>query len=270
MSKRRSERCFTYGGVIYFRFIILKCIVKKMLFCIKRSFVWLKKIVFDESFYEIVLLLIQFFSCTWLLLFLWAGRLCNVLPDWGCFFIHLMIFFQWFDEIQSRFFFVRFSVSCFFKKRKVFFLLICKKGFCWMNWIVCRMSCRRILFVVDSFFFLHVVASVLVGRKVVQCLIWFEVVFLFIWWFFFNDLMKYNHGFFLRCFFLWDFLSCFFNKRKVFFLLICKKGFCWMNWIVCRMRCRRICFFFWFQFFFMGLKKFQIMNNDRGRLILVA
>ena len=106
MSKRRSERCFTYGGVIYFRFIILKCIVKKMLFCIKRSFVWLKKIVFDESFYEIVLLLIQFFSCTWLLLFLWAGRLCNVLPDWGCFFNHLMIFFQWFDEIQSRFFFL--------------------------------------------------------------------------------------------------------------------------------------------------------------------
>ena len=29
-----------------------------------------------------------------------------------------------------------------------------------------------------------------------------EVVFLFIWWFFFNDLMKYNHGFFPRCFFL--------------------------------------------------------------------
>ena len=40
-----------------------------------------------------------------------------------------------------------------------------------MNWIVCRMSCRRILFVVDSVFFLHVVASVPVGRKVVQCLI---------------------------------------------------------------------------------------------------
>ena len=40
-----------------------------------------------------------------------------------------------------------------------------------MNWIVCRMSCRRILFVVDSVFFLHVVASILVGRKVVQCLI---------------------------------------------------------------------------------------------------
>ena len=94
MSKRRSERCFTYGGVIYFRFIILKCIVKKMLFCIKRSFVWLKKIVFDESFYEIVLLLIQFFSCTWLLLFLRAGRLCNVLSD-------LRLFFYSFDDFFS-------------------------------------------------------------------------------------------------------------------------------------------------------------------------
>ena len=87
-----------------FRFVILKFIVKKMLFCIKRSFVWSKKIVFDESFCEIVLLLIQFFSCTWLLLFLRAGRLCNVLSDLRLFFIHLMTFFQWFDEIQSRFF----------------------------------------------------------------------------------------------------------------------------------------------------------------------
>ena len=111
-----------------FRFIILKFIVKKMLFCIKRSFVWLKKIVFDESFYEIVLLLIQFFSCTWLLLFLRAGRLCNVLSDLRLFFYSFDdFFFQWFDEIQSRFFSpvvffcVRFSVSCFFKKRKVFF-----------------------------------------------------------------------------------------------------------------------------------------------------
>ena len=74
-----------------FRFIILKFIVKKMLFCIKRSFVLLKKIVFDESFYEIVLLLIQLFSCTWLLLFLRAGRLCNVLSD-------LRLFFYSFDD----------------------------------------------------------------------------------------------------------------------------------------------------------------------------
>ena len=106
-------------------------------------------------------------------------------------------------------------------------------------------------FVVDSVFFLHVVASVLAGGKVVQCLIWFEVVFLFIWWFFFNDLMKYNHGFFCVRFSV----SCFFKKRKVFFLLISKKGFCWMNWIVCRLSCRRICFFSDSNFFFNGIKK---------------
>ena len=75
-----------------FRFVILKFIVKKMLFCIKRSFVWLKKIVFDESFYEIVLLF-QFFSCTWLLLFLQAGRLCNVLSDLRLFFLFIWWFF---------------------------------------------------------------------------------------------------------------------------------------------------------------------------------
>ena len=143
---------------LFISFCYFKIHCKKMLFCIKRSFVWLKKIVFDESFYEIVLLLIQFFSCTWLLLFLRAGRLCNVLSD-------LRLFVYSFDD---------------------FFSMI------WWNTIT----------------------------------IFFPVVF------------------------LWDFLSCFFKKRKVFSLLICKKGFCWMNWIVCRLSCRRICFFFWFQFFF--------------------
>ena len=73
-------------------------------------------------------------------------------------------------------------------------------------------------FVVDSVFFLHVVASVLVGGKVVQCLTWFEVVFLFIWWFFFNDLMKYNHGFFCEILCLVSlrrgrFFSCWFVKK---------------------------------------------------------
>ena len=121
-----------------FRFVILKFIVKKMLFCIKRSFVWLKKIVFDESFYEIVLLLIQFFSCTWLLLFLRAGRLCNVLSDLRLFFIHLMTFFQWFDEIQSRFFFpvvffVRFSVFVSFRRGRFFSCWFVKKVF--VEWI---------------------------------------------------------------------------------------------------------------------------------------
>ena len=92
-------------ALLFISFHYFKIDCKKMLFCIKRSFVWLKKIVFDESFYEIVLLLMQFFSCTWLLLFLQAGRLCNILSDLRFFFIHLMIFFQWFDEIQSWFFF---------------------------------------------------------------------------------------------------------------------------------------------------------------------
>ena len=75
-------------------------------------------------------------------------------------------------------------------------VILYQKKFCLIEencfWWVLLWDC----FVVDSVFFLHVVASVLAGGKVVQCLIWFEVVFLFIWWFFFNDLMKYNHGFF--------------------------------------------------------------------------
>ena len=101
------------------RFVILKFIVKKMLFCIKRSFVWLKKIVFDESFYEIVLLLIQFFSCTWLLLFLWAGRLCNVLPDLRLFFYSFDDFFSmiWWNTITvffPRCFFCEIFCVCFF------------------------------------------------------------------------------------------------------------------------------------------------------------
>ena len=142
-----------------------------MLFCIKKSFVWWKKIVFDESFYEIVLLLIQFFSCTWLLLFLRAGRLCNVLSDLRLFFYSFDDFFSmiWWNTITvffPRCFFVRFSVSCFFKKRKVFFLLISKKGFCWMNWIVCRLSCRRICFFSDSnFFFNGIKKNFIVWKK---------------------------------------------------------------------------------------------------------
>ena len=79
---------------LFISFCYFKIHCKKMLFCIKKSFVWLKKIVFDESFYEIVLLLIQFFSCTWLLLFLRAGRLCNVLSD-------LRLFFYSFDDFFS-------------------------------------------------------------------------------------------------------------------------------------------------------------------------
>ena len=106
-------------------------------------------------------------------------------------------------------------------------------------------------FVVDSVFFLHVVASVLAGGKVVQCLIWFEVVFLFIWWFFFNDLMKYNHGFFL-----WDFLCLVSLRRGRFFSCwFVKKVFVewiglFVDWVV-----GEFVFFSDSNFFFNGIKK---------------
>ena len=142
-----------------FRFIIIKFIVKKMLFCIKRSFVWLKKIVFDESFYEIVLLF-QFFSCTWLLLFLQAGRLCNVLSDLRLFFLFIWwFFFQWFDEIQSWFFFPRCFLwdflSCFFKKRKVFSCWFVKKVFVeWIGLFVEWVVGEFVFFLIAIFFWM--------------------------------------------------------------------------------------------------------------------
>ena len=140
-----------------FRFIIIKFIVKKMLFCIKRSFVWLKKIVFDESFYEIVLLF-QFFSCTSLLLFLQAGSLCNVLSDLRLFFLFIWwFFFQWFDEIQSWFFFPRCFLwdflSCFFKKRKVFSCWFVKKVFVeWIGLFVKWVVGEFVFFLIAIFF----------------------------------------------------------------------------------------------------------------------
>ena len=99
-------------------------------------------------------------------------------------------------------------------------------------------------FVVDSVFFLHVVASVLVGLCNVLSDLRFFFIHLLI---FFNDLMKYNHGIFSPLFFLGDFL-CLVSLRWGRF-------FCWMNWIVCWLSRRRICFFFYSNFFWMGLKK---------------
>ena len=107
-----------------FRFIILiQC--KKMLLCIKTSFVWLKKIVFFVSPF------MRLFCC-WFSFFLARGcfgscRVVQCLVWFEVFFNSFVDFFQWLDEIQSRIFFpvvffVRFSVSCFFKKRKVFFV----------------------------------------------------------------------------------------------------------------------------------------------------
>ena len=139
----RKHRCFVLRRRFSFFIICFVCylihiIVKteKIVLYIKRSFVWLKKIVFDESFYEIVLLLIQFFSCTWLLLFLRAGRLCNVLSDLRLFFYSFDDFFFsmiWWNTITvffPRCFFVRFSL-----RGRFFFLLICKKKKVFVEWI---------------------------------------------------------------------------------------------------------------------------------------
>lgn len=56
---------------IYKKIVILIFNCKKMLFCNKRSFVCLKKTVFDERFFAVV---DSVFSCTWLLLFLRGGK----------------------------------------------------------------------------------------------------------------------------------------------------------------------------------------------------
>ena len=243
-----------------------------MLFCIKRSFVWLKKIVFDESFYEIVLLLIQFFSCTWLLLFLWAGRLCNVLPDLRLFFYSFDDFFSmiWWKTI-TVFFLWDFLCLVSLRRGRFFSCWFVKKVFVeWIGsfvaWVVGEFCLLLIQFFSCTWLLLFLWAGRLCNVLSDLRLFFysFDDFFSMIWW---NTITV----FFPCCFFCVRFsVSCFFSKRKVFFLLICKKGFCWMNWIVCRLRCRRICIFSDSNFFWMGLKKFQIMNNDRGRLILVA
>ena len=107
--------------------------------------------------------------------------------------------------------FYYFKIHC--KKNVILY----QKKFCLIEencfWWVLLWDC----FVVDSVFFLHMVASVLAGGKVVQCLIWFEVVFFYsfddffsmIWW---NTIMV-----FFPPFFLWDFLSLVSLRRGRFF-----------------------------------------------------
>ena len=131
----------------------------------------MKKIVFDESFYEIVLLLIQFFSCTWLLLFLRAGRLCNVLSDLRLFFYSFDDFFSmiWWNTITvffPRCFFVRFSVSCFFKKRKVFSCWFVKKVFVeWIGLFVDWVVGEFFFFLIPIFFFNGIKKNFIVWKK---------------------------------------------------------------------------------------------------------
>ena len=129
-----------------FRFIILiQC--KKTLLCFKTSFVGLKKIVFFfESFYEVVLLLIQFFLARG------CFGSCRVVQClvWFEVFLFICWFFQWLDEIQSRIFF---PVVFFLWDFLCLVSLRWGRFFCWMNWIVCWLSCRRICFFFYSNFF---------------------------------------------------------------------------------------------------------------------
>ena len=79
--------------------------------------------------------------------------------------------------------------------------------------------------------------------------------------FFFNDLMKYNHGFFPPLFCVRFSVSCFFKKRKVFSCWFVKKVFVewiglFVEWVVGEFVFFLIPIFFW-----MGLKKFFSMKE---------
>ena len=139
---------------LFISFCYFKIHCKKMLFCIKKSFVWLKKIVFDESFYEIVLLLIQFFSCTWLLLFLRAGRLCNVLSDLRLFFYSFDDFFSmiWWNTI-TVFFLWDFLCLVSLRRGRFFSCWLVKKVFVeWIGLFVDWVVGEFVFFLIPIFF----------------------------------------------------------------------------------------------------------------------
>ena len=107
-----------------FRFIILiQC---------KKCYYVLKQVLFDwRKLFFLMSPFMRLFCC-WFSFFLARGcfgscRVVQCLVWFEVFFYSFVDFFQWLDEIQSRIFFpvvffVRFSVSCFFKMRKVFLL----------------------------------------------------------------------------------------------------------------------------------------------------
>ena len=86
------------------------------------------------------------------------------------------------------FYFMYYLFHCKKKKQEKMLMWI-KRSFVWLKKIVLDESFYEIVF------FSHVVAFCSCG-VLGKCLVWFEVFFLFIWWFFFNDSMKYNHSFF--------------------------------------------------------------------------
>ena len=79
---------------------------------------------------------------------------------WGCFFYSFDdFFFQWFDEIQSWFFFPRCFLwdflSCFFKKRKVFSCWFVKKVFVeWIGLFVEWVVGEFVFFLIAIFFWM--------------------------------------------------------------------------------------------------------------------
>ena len=113
----------------------------------------------------------------------------------------------------------------------------------WMRWYLFRfviiIHCKNCYFVLEP---------------MCKCLVWFEVFFLFIWWFFFNALMKYNQ-FFFRCFFVRFLCLVSLRRGRFFYFWFVKRRFhewigLFVGWVV-----GEFVFFFWFQFFWMELKK---------------
>ena len=131
-----------------------------MLFCIKKKFCLIE----ENCFWWVVLwdcfVVDSVFFLHVVASVLAGGCGANVQMScliWGFFFIHLMIFFQCFDEIQSQFFsvvFCKIFVSCFFKKkRKVFSCWFVKRRFyvwigLFVGWVV-----GEFVFFSDSNFF---------------------------------------------------------------------------------------------------------------------
>ena len=112
--------------------------------CKKECYFVLKEVLFD---WRKLFLMSPFMSfCCWFSFFLAHGCFCSCGREgcamsyliWGCFFYSFDDFFSmiWWNTIMVFFpplFFVRFSVSCFFKKRKVFSCWFVKKVF--VEWI---------------------------------------------------------------------------------------------------------------------------------------
>ena len=154
----------------------------------------------------------------------------------------LFISFYYFKIDCKKCYFV--SKEVLFDWRKLFLMSPFMRLFCcWCSFFLahgCFCSCRR-------------------EGCAISYLIW--GFFLFIWWFFFNDLMKYNHGFFSPLFFVRFSVSCFFKKRKVFSCWFVKKVFVeWIGllveWVVGEFVFFLIPIFFW-----MGLNKFFSMKE---------